>query len=116
MQIINNIEKLHPISIRVPKNLRDDLLRQSKKNRRSLSSFCRITLEDNYLLFGKNHRYDKLHYKNENLVPLSFTLSDKSKEDILSHIMSFNRHGYNAVVFSLFVRKVLSDSLKVPKL
>lgn len=116
MKIVSNIYKVHPVSIRVPKNLRDDLLRQSKKNRRSLSSFCRITLEDNYLLFGKNHRYDKLHYKNENLVPLSFTLSDKSKEDILSHIASFNRHVYNAVAFSLFVRKVLSDSLKLSKL
>ena len=112
MNIINDLERSKPYSIRVPKTLHDDLSLLSIKNRRSLSSFCRIIIEDNYLTFGKNHRYDKLNYKDENFVPLSFTISETLKEKIRLHIISFRRNYYNSITFSDFIRKVLSDSKK----
>lgn len=108
--IINDIDKLNPISIRVPKKLRDDLLLSSNKNRRSLSSYCRIIIEDNYLSFGGSRRYDILRYKEKTFVPLSFTISNKLKDKIVLHINSFKRPYYNKVIFSEFIRKVLSDS------
>lgn len=110
--IISDIEKLNPISIRVPKKLRDDLLELSIDNRRSLSSFCRIIIEDNYLSFGGTHRYNILKYKEETFVPLSFTISKKLKDKIVLHINSFKRPYYNKVIFSEFIRKILSDSKK----
>ncbi|PXV61070.1 hypothetical protein CLV62_1264 [Dysgonomonas alginatilytica] len=110
--IKNTLEKLKPISIRVPKNLREDLVKYSQKNRRSLSSYCRILIEDNYSNFGKKHRYDKLLYKDEIFVPLSFTITETLKQKLINHIISFGRYHYNRVFFSDFIRKVLSDSSK----
>lgn len=112
---ISDLEKLKPISIRVPNSLYLALSSLSIKNRRSLSSFCRIIIEDNYLNFGKKHRYDTIHFKDSDFGILSFTMSDNLKQKIILHIQSFCRHNYNQVNFSDFIRKVLSDSIKNQK-
>lgn len=108
----NVLERLNPISVRVPKKLRDDLLKLSTEDKRSLSSFCRIIIEKNYRDYGRNTRYDKLKYKNENLVPLSFTITDSMEKKIKIHTDSCNRYYYREVTFSVFIRKVLSDCAK----
>lgn len=106
------LQWLYPISVRVPKKLHKELERLANKDRRSLSSYCRNLIEDNYRSFGRNHRYDTLGYKDETLVPLSFTLTKELKYKIESHIESFQRRHYNHVTFSAFIRKVLSSSEK----
>lgn len=110
---MSRLQKLHPISVRVPKKLHKELNRLASENRRSLSSYCRILIEDNYRSFGRNHRYDAWGYKDENLIPLSFTITTELKHKIISHFLSFKRTFYNQVTFSAFVRKVLSNSEKV---
>ena len=97
----------------MPKKLYKELERLAVKERRSLSSYCRILIEDNYRSFRRNHRYDTWGYKDETLVPLSFTLTKELKYKIESHIESFQRRYYNQVTFSAFIRKVLSSSKKV---
>ncbi|MBN2836159.1 MAG: hypothetical protein JXR48_14465 [Candidatus Delongbacteria bacterium] len=78
-----------------------------------MSSYCRILIEDNYLSFGRNHKYDTWGYKDEKLVPLSFTLTKELKYKIESHLTSFKRPYYYRVSFSAFIRKVLSNSEKI---
>lgn len=110
---MNPLQWLYPISVRVPKKLHKELERLANKDRRSLSSYCRILIEDNYRSFGRNHKYDTWGYKEEKLVPLSLTLTKELKYKIESHLTSFKRPYYYRVSFSAFIRKVLSNSEKI---
>ena len=108
----SDLEKLEPITVRIPPKLRDDLLYYAEKERRSLSSYCRILIEDNYKNFRRNHRYHSLKFKNENFVPLSFTMTLRLKKQIIAYISTFRRNYYSEITFSIFIRKVLSDTKK----
>lgn len=109
---MRRLQKLHPISVRIPNKLHKELNCLALKNRRSLSSYCRILIEDNYRSFRRNHIYDTWGYKDENLVPLSFTITTELKDKIKSHILSFKKPYYRQVTFSAFIRKILSSSEK----